>query len=144
MTDTMNALTLTVQKRIPAAESRVYNAWLNPEMMAKFMFGGVGQHTSLVETDPRVGGAYKVVMTDATKDVAHTGTYLELTPYSRIAFTWQSPYSVEGSTVTLDFAPDGDATMVTLTQVRFAHEGARDGHRAGWTLILDNLAKVAF
>ena len=140
MTDTMNDLTLTVQKRIPAKAERVFNAWLDPMMMKKFMFGSPDMTVSIAETDPKVGGSYKVVMNDGTKDIAHTGTYLDLKPHSRIAFTWQSPYSVDGSTVTLDFAPDGDATLVTLTQVRFASEGARDGHKAGWTAILETLA----
>ena len=142
MTDTMNDLTLTVQKRIPAPAARVYNAWLDPLMMKKFMFGGLDMTIPVAETDPRVGGHYKVVMNDGKTDIPHTGQYLELNPHSRIVFTWQSPYSVEGSTVTLDLVADGAATIVTLTQVRFANEGARDGHKAGWTAILETLSKV--
>jgi uncharacterized protein YndB with AHSA1/START domain len=136
----MTDLTLTVQKQIPATAERIYNAWLDPIMMKKFLFGGPGTSVAIAETDPKIGGKYRVVMNDGEKDIPHTGTYLDLTPHSRIAFTWESPFSVEGSTVTLDFAPKGDETLVTLTQVRFANEGARDGHRSGWTFILDTLA----
>ncbi len=138
----MTDLSLTVNKRIPALPAQVYNAWLNPATMKRFMFGGSGMAVSDAATDPRIGGAYRVVMSEGTKDIPHHGTYLELVPHSRIAFTWQSPYSIDGSTVTLDFTPDGDSTMLTLTHVRFANEGARDGHKAGWTSILDTLATV--
>ena len=136
----MTDLTLTVRKLIPVPAERVYNAWLDPAMMRKFLFGGPDMHVSAVETDPKVGGRYRVVMTNASGDVPHSGTYLTLTPHSHITFTWELPYSVEGSTVSLDFTPEGQGTMVTLTQVRFANEGARDGHTMGWTFILDTLA----
>lgn len=78
------------------------------------------------------------------KDYPHSSTYLDLTPHSRIAFTWESASStVKGSTVTLDLLPDGDATLLTLTHVRFATEASRDGHRGGWETILAGLAATS-
>ena len=136
----MTDLTLTVQKRIPAPAALVYAAWLDPKMLMRFMMPGPGMTTTSADTDPKVGGRFALVMSDGKTDIPHSGTYLELVPHSRIAFSWESPHSAEGSTVTLDFAPDGDATMVTLTQVRFASEGSREGHRSGWTSILTALA----
>ena len=38
--------------------------------------------------------------------------------------------------------PDGDSTILTLTHEQFFNETARDDHRRGWTLALDNLEKV--
>jgi uncharacterized protein YndB with AHSA1/START domain len=136
----MTDLSLTVQKRIRAPAAKVYAAWLDPATLMRFMMPGPGMTTPSANTDPKVGGRFNLVMSDGTKDIPHAGTYLELKPHSRIAFTWESPHSAEGSTVTLDFAPDGDATLVTLTQIRFASEGSRDGHKSGWTAILDALA----
>ena len=94
-------------------------------------------------TDPRVGGRFELVMVVGGKEVPHAGTYLELVPHNRIAFTWESQYStVEGSTVTLDLIPDGAGTLLTLTHVRFASESSRDGHKGGWGAILDGLVKT--
>ena len=136
----MTDLSLTVQKRIQAPAAKVYSAWLDPRMLMRFMMPGPGMTTPKADTDPKVGGRFALVMNDGKTEIPHAGTYLELTPHSRIAFTWESPHSAEGSTVTLDFAPDGDATMVTLTQLRFANENSREGHRSGWASILDALA----
>ncbi len=137
---TMNDLSLTVQRRIAAIAERVYNAWLDPETLVHFMSNCQGITLTSAQTDPRVGGRFRLVMNNGTKDIPHTGTYLELTPHSRIAFTWESEYStVEGSTVTLDLVPVGAETLLTLTHVRFATESSRDGHKRGWATILDGL-----
>ena len=136
-----NELSLSLQRRINATVEKVYAAWLEPATLTRFINGcKAGITMTKAETDPRVGGRFLLLMHNGQTDVPHTGTYLELVPYSRIAFTWESPYStVENSTVTLDLVPDGTATLLTLTHVRFESEGSRDGHRGGWTAILDGL-----
>ncbi|MEO6298598.1 MAG: SRPBCC family protein [Paracoccaceae bacterium] len=136
-----NDLTMTINRRIGAPPAKVYDAWLDPEKLIQFMANCKGMTLASATTDPRVGGRFSMVMNTGEKDIPHAGTYLELTPHSRIAFTWESQYStVEGSTVTLDLQPDGAATLLTLTHVRFANEGSRDGHKSGWSTILDGLA----
>ena len=51
----------------------------------------------------------------------------------RLRFSWESPYSTDDSTVTLDFAEiDSAATWVELTHVKFLHEEARSDHEGGW------------
>jgi uncharacterized protein YndB with AHSA1/START domain len=137
----MTDLSLRLQKHIAAPVQRVYDAWLDPEKLIHFMANCQGMALARAETDPRVGGRFLLVMRVGDKGVPHTGTYLELTPHSRIAFTWESEHStVEGSTVTLDLVPDGNGTLLTLTHVRFANEANRDGHTVGWTTILEGLA----
>jgi uncharacterized protein YndB with AHSA1/START domain len=134
-------LRLTVEKHIPATAQRVYDAWLDPKKIVQFMQSGPGMTTLRAETDPRVGESFHILMHNGLTEVPHSGTYLDLTPHSRIVFTWESPHSVEGSEVTLDLLPDGAGTLVRLTQVRFKSEGAREGHRGGWTAILNALAE---
>jgi uncharacterized protein YndB with AHSA1/START domain len=134
-------LSLTVEKLIHAPADRVYNAWLDPVQMTRFMSNCQGMQLSSAATDPRVGGRFSMVMNNGTRDIPHAGTYLELVPHSRIAFTWESEYSTaEGSTVTMDLVPQAGGTLVTLTHVRFSSESSRDGHKGGWTTILDGLA----
>jgi uncharacterized protein YndB with AHSA1/START domain len=69
-------------------------------------------------------------------EIPHSGTYNEITPHDRIVFTWESPFSVDGSTVTLNFKSVENGTLVTLTHIRFANEEARDNHAGGWNGIL--------
>ena len=131
---------LTVSRRIAAPPARIYDAWLDPKMLIRFMSNCKGMALSEAEIDPRVEGRFLMTMRVGDKDYPHTGTYLTLTPHSRIAFTWESASSTfEGSTVTLDLVADGDATLLTLTHARFSSEGVRDGHAGAWTTILDGM-----
>jgi uncharacterized protein YndB with AHSA1/START domain len=134
-------LSLTVSRHIKASPERVYNAWLDPKALMAFMVNCHGITMKHAETDPKVGGSFLIEMGgNGSTPVAHTGTYLALDPFRHIAFTWISPYSTEeGSTVTLDLAEMGAGTQITLTHRRFVHESSRDGHAAGWAMILDAL-----
>lgn len=135
----MSDLTLSVKRTIKATPEAVYAAWLDPATITRFMAGGADQTVTEARTDPRVGGEFRIVMT-SDKDIAHQGTYKDLVPHSLIRFTWESPYSPADSEVTIRLSPVADGTEITLTQVRFLSEGARDGHQGGWTHILDRLA----
>ncbi len=140
MTQIMTAeLTLTVAQSYRAPPDRVYDAWLSPEMLARFMVPCDGGSVPEAAVDARVGGTFRIVMNDGASDIPHHGTYLELSRPHRMRFTWQSPHSVEGSLVTLTLTPEGDGTRLELRQDRFASEGAREGHRKGWTAILASL-----
>lgn len=137
----MTDLTLSITRTIPAAPKAVYDAWLDPATISRFMAGGADQRVTEARTDPRVGGTFRVVMT-SDKDIAHQGVYKDLVPHSLIRFTWESPYSPADSEVTIRLVPVAGGTEITLSQVTFLSEGARDGHRGGWTLILERLAAL--
>lgn len=135
----MTDLSLTVQRTINAPQDKVFNAWLDPETLARFMLPGPGMTVPRARSDAKTGGTFEIVMQGDGDEMPHSGEYLEISPHDRIVFTWQSPFSVEESEVTLEFAPDGAGTRVTLTHVRFADEVSRDNHEAGWTAILSAL-----
>lgn len=140
----MSDLSLTVRKTIPAPVETVFNAWLDAKMLSKFMMPGKDMTVPRAESDGREGGRFTVIMAAGEQEIPHAGTYLEVKPNERIVFTWESPHSVDGSTVTLDFKPAGDSsTDLTLTHVKFASEEARTNHEGGWTGILEKLAEVA-
>lgn len=140
----MKELELTVSRTIAAPRKAVFDAWLSPDMLAKFMGppgGAIGN--AEVSNDPVKGGRFSIVMKTPDRDVPHAGTYLEVDPHSRLAFTWGSPYSLDDSVVTIDFAePEPGKTAITLKQVKFKTEAARDGHIAGWNAIIDNLGQL--
>ena len=59
-----------------------------------------------------------------------------MTPGPGMGCPEESPFSVDGSTVTLTFAPVTGGTHVKLTHVKFVDEQSRDNHQGGWTNIL--------
>lgn len=137
----MSELELTVSRKIAASREKVFKAWLSPAMLAKFMRTAAdGIEASKVETDPVKGGRFTIVMVTPEREIPHTGTYLEIDPYSRLSFTWESPHSLDDSVVTIDLTEvDANTTELTLKQVKFKSEQSRDGHVKGWTAILENL-----
>ena len=136
----MSELTLTTTRHINAAKNAVFNAWLDPKMLARFMLPGEGMSVPSASADPKVGGRFAVIMQAGDQQIPHGGEYKQITEYDCIVFTWESPFSVEGSTVTLNFADAAaGGTDVELIHVRFSDEQNRDNHLGGWTRILETL-----
>lgn len=138
----MSDLSLKVSKTINAPIESVFNAWLDPTMLAKFMTPAEGVTVPSVENDPRAGGSFHILMLAGDREMPHSGEYLTVEPYSLLIFTWQSSHSVDGSTVSLNFSEVDGGTNVELTQVKFLHEEARDNHLGGWTAILNSLNEL--
>lgn len=142
MTETTNDLRLTVSRTIKAPVEKVFDAWLDPEILSRFMTPGEDVTVPSATVDPVEGGAFEIIMKVGDKEIPHSGVYKTIDRHSRLVFTWASPHSLDGSTVTLDFAPVDGGTEVTLTQVRFSSDDSRDGHEKGWTAILAALGST--
>lgn len=137
----MTDLRLTCRQVIKASPERVYNAWLDPATMTKFMSPRPDMHVREARSDARVGGRFHVIMV-GDKDYPHEGTYKELTPHSRMVFTWEAQWSAPGTEVELVLSPVAGGTEVVLTHVKFMSEESRDSHMQGWTGILGKLATL--
>lgn len=134
-------LSLKVTQIVPAEPERVFDAWLDPEMITRFMIAAPGAGVKSAEMDPRVGGRYAITMTNDMGEIPHWGEYREINRPDRLVFTWNSPHAAPDSLVTLTFEPVDGETLVTLVHEIFPSEGSRDGHTKGWTSILKTLAE---
>jgi uncharacterized protein YndB with AHSA1/START domain len=73
---------------------------------------------------------------------AVSGEYVEVEPTSRLAFTWDWANEDDPvTTVTVTLTPDGDGTMLTLTDSRTEPE-VSEGHKEGWSITLQRLADL--
>jgi uncharacterized protein YndB with AHSA1/START domain len=140
----MSELELTISRKIAAPREKVFAAWLSAEMLAKFMHTPTGSNgPSRVSADAVEGGRFSIVMLTNDREIPHAGTYLEIDPFSRLSFTWESPYSLDDSVVTIDLAAiDANTTEITVKQVKFRSEEARLAHIGGWNAILNNLEEA--
>ncbi len=133
-------LSMTVSNKIDASIEKVFDAWLNPETLAKFMLPKPGMVNPGVEIDPRVGGKFRIDMNVGDDIIPHSGEYLEITRPNKLSFSWQSPFSGDGSRVTVELASlDAKTTEITLHHVRFPDQESRDDHKGGWSNILQAL-----
>lgn len=142
----MSAPQIRVSRRIKASAERVFDAWLDPGMIGRFMFGEHLRDETVVSltNEPRVGGAfhYKVSRDGAVLD--HMGTYREIERPRRLVFTWGIDVE-EGdrSVVTIEIAPDGDGCELTLThQLHPDWAEYAERTKGGWTKIVGDLAVV--
>ncbi|MDX1945879.1 MAG: SRPBCC family protein [Pirellulaceae bacterium] len=80
--------TVRLHRVLKAPPKRVYEAFLNPEAMVKWLppHGFTGQVHAM---DARVGGSYRMSFTNFSTGKSHSfgGTYVELTPHERIRYS---------------------------------------------------------
>jgi uncharacterized protein YndB with AHSA1/START domain len=134
---------LTLKRRLDATPAEVFQAWTDPELLMRW-FGPENVRTMEVTVDPRVGGAYRVVMLEDTGERHEvSGIYQEVVANERLSFSWSwitTPERV--SRVTVTFKPDGDGTILTLLHEKLFDEKAVAGHSHGWTGSLVKLEQL--
>jgi uncharacterized protein YndB with AHSA1/START domain len=139
----MTDLSVNISKTINAPIEKVFDAWLDPLMLTQFILPAADMAQPQVKNDAREGGRFSIIMQVGDDRIPHTGAYLTLERPHRLAFSWESPYSTDDSTVTLTFdAIDSTTTRVDLSHIRFINEEARANHEGGWNNILDQLEQL--
>jgi uncharacterized protein YndB with AHSA1/START domain len=132
--------TVKVTRRFSTSAERVFDAWLDPKTVARWLFSTPTGTVVRVEIDAKVGGRYVIVDRRDVGDVEHIGEYLEIDRPTRLVFTFMVPmYSTDSTLVSIEIAPlSASSCELTLT-----HEGVYDEYASrtqdGWTKILDGL-----
>jgi uncharacterized protein YndB with AHSA1/START domain len=133
---------VVVKRVFEAGAEEVFDAWLDPAAVGRWLFATPNGKMIRVEIDARVGGAFAIVEQRGDTAVEHLGTYRELERPRRLAFDFTVPkYSTAVTRVTVDIATRGTGCELTLT-----HEGVLPEYReraaAGWAMILARLTET--
>jgi uncharacterized protein YndB with AHSA1/START domain len=146
-------ISVRLERLIPAPPARVYRAWLDPHLLARWMVPG-RLSVARAEVDERVGGHYRIWQSDDGTDAGgFDAEVLELVPDRRITLRWGfvGPQRRAGlafdSLLTVTFEPEGDATRLTLVHERLdelaaAMPDVAKGVQPGWESALEQLAGV--
>ncbi|MCU1448819.1 MAG: hypothetical protein JWP02_989 [Acidimicrobiales bacterium] len=134
---------LTVRREIVASAEDLFDAWLDARSLGSWLRPS-GVRETRAETDPRVGGTFRIVMVDDESSMVHTGTYREIDRPRRLVFTWCSPATrLRESIVTVTFEPSSNSsTVVEIHQVGLPDEEARASHHGGWSDALRELGRT--
>ena len=96
----------------------VFEAWTKPELFKQWWVPkSMGMFLRSCEMDVRVGGGYRLVFGhDASKPMAFFGTYIEVTPHSRLVWT-NDEAGDGGSVTTVTFEEKDGKTLVVMHEL---------------------------
>ncbi len=140
---TKRGLSLTVTRTLRASAARIFDAWTRPEHMVRW-WGPTGFTARDVSVDLRPGGRFRITMVPPQGEPFMLGgEYREIVPGVKLVMTWR--YDGPGvtdhaeSVVTVELAPEGDGTRLTLTHVFAKPSPAAAQYEQGWAGSLDKL-----
>jgi uncharacterized protein YndB with AHSA1/START domain len=94
---------LVVRRVVDAPARIVFEAWTKPELFRRWWVPrSFGLTLLSCELDVRVGGEYRLVFRHEGSTMAFHGTYLEVTPPSRLVWTNEEAGGETVTTVTFD------------------------------------------
>ena len=76
-----------VARTFATSPERVFDAWLDPASVGKWLFAVASRPLARVTLDARVGGAFRLVDRHDGKRVEHAGEYVEIERPRRLVFT---------------------------------------------------------
>ena len=139
-------VSVRVTRRYAASAERVFDAWLDPAMIGRWMFGPAirDEEVLRLQVDARVGGGFSFLVRRGGQEIDHVGTYREIDRPRRLVFSW----GIEGesrdeSRVVIEIAPLESGCELTLTHEmdpKWAEYAART--EAGWTRMLEALDRA--
>jgi uncharacterized protein YndB with AHSA1/START domain len=143
MAESTNTVRLHRVLRTPA--ERLYRAFLDPDAMVKWLppYGFTAKVHSM---DARVGGGHRMSFTNFGTGSSHSfgGTYVELTPYSRIRYTdkFDDPNLPGEMQVTVDLREVSCGTELSIVQANLPSVIPVEQCYLGWQESLAQLAAL--
>ena len=93
---------LTMTRDFDVAVEKVFDAWLNPEMMRKWFFTLEGTN-KVAQNTAQVGGTWEIIDHRGGKDYRALGEYLEIDSPKKLVFTFKMPqFSETVDTITVE------------------------------------------
>lgn len=112
---------VVVTRTFNAPARIVFEAWTNPELFQRWWVPkSMGMTLMSCEMDVRVGGKYR--LTFAPHGMAFFGTYLDVTPSSRLSWS-NEENGDDGSVTTVTFEDQGDKTLLILRELYHTQAG---------------------
>lgn len=130
---------ITVKNTVKAPASKVWSIWSDPKHIVRWNTPSEDWHTPRAENDLRVGGTFlsRMEAKDGSFGFDFCGTYDEVVPHKRIAYTLE-----DGRKVEVDFKEHGGQTEIESV-FDAETQNPIEQQRDGWQAILDNFKLYA-
>jgi len=133
---------LRVDARFAASAERVFGAWLDPDVAARWLFATAARPLAHAEIDARLGGSFRFVEQRESGAIEHRGEYVEIVPCRRIAFMLTLADRRRIATrVIVDVEPRATGSELALTHENVPLDLAY-GMEARWTGMLYGLGMM--
>jgi uncharacterized protein YndB with AHSA1/START domain len=104
---------IVVRRTFNAPARLVFAAWTTPELFGQWWLPkSAGMTLDALEMDARTGGSYHLSFGPGAD---FYGTYLEVTPHSRIV--WTNDEGDNSSVTTVSFEEQGEKTLLVMSEV---------------------------
>lgn len=135
-------LELVVTRTVNAPARLVFEAWTKAELFRRWWVPkSYGLNLLSCEMDVRVGGQYRLVFRHEDSTMEFFGTYLEVTPYSRLV--WTNEEGGDGQTVTtVTFDEDAAKTLLVVHDRYPSKEALESGSSEAMPEALDQLDEL--
>jgi uncharacterized protein YndB with AHSA1/START domain len=118
---------LVVTRTFDAPARLVFDAWTKPELFRRWWLPrSMGMRLHSLDMDARTGGSYRL---DFEGGVAFFGSYLEVTPHSRLVWTNEES-GEDASVTTVTFEEKDGGTLLVMSEV-FPSKEALDAAGTG-------------
>jgi uncharacterized protein YndB with AHSA1/START domain len=126
-----------VRKQLKAAPAKVFGAFADATLVAKWLRPSPDIKLSVLDFDFRVGGSYRFAYdTPEGMRMVVGGVYRAIAPNERLAFTWliEPPDEHAGieTFVTVSIKAVAGGSELTIQHDRFDRADAEARHEAGW------------
>lgn len=130
---------ITVETLVNASPEKVWECFTEPAHITGWAFASDDWEAPHAENDVKPGGVFKTRMQarDGSAGFDFAGTYDEVVPHKRIAYTMDDRRKVINV-----FTAEGEGTRVTVS-FDPENENPPDVQRQGWQAILDNFKTYA-
>ncbi len=135
-------LELVVTRTVNGPARLVFEAWTKPELFRRWWVPkSFGLTLLSCEMDVRVGGQYRLVFPYEGSTMEFFGTYLEVTPHSRLV--WTNEEGDGGKTITtVTFEENAGKTLVVVHDLYPSAEAVESGSTGAMPEALDQLAEL--
>lgn len=131
---------LIVTRRFAATPEQVFDAWLDPVSLGKWLFATPTGVMRTVEADPRVGGRFLIAEQRGAVLAEHHGEYRVIERPHRLVFAFADTAAAAKSEITVEIEAVAGGALLTLThRLDPAWQAYSDKVRGGWTMILQSL-----